>query len=165
MTVGPASQHQRAPARAGSRDGVRENTVETSTREHTETARSRPRTAAPRPRTGRAPAPRRAARPRTSAPRLPFVLLILGLLGGAMVTLLMLHAVLAEDTFEIARLQQENRELSQQEQALREQVMRAESPEAIADAAEELGMRPGAEPQFLDLDSGRITGKSDGAGE
>ena len=38
-----------------------------------------------------------------------------------MITLLMLHAVLAEDTFEIATLQRENRELSQQEQTLREQ--------------------------------------------
>ncbi|WP_234401777.1 hypothetical protein [Thermobifida halotolerans] len=89
---------------------------------------------------------------------MPFVLLVLGLLGGALVTLLMLHAVLAEDTFEIATLQRENRELGQQEQALREKVMEAESPEAIAEAAEELGMRPGEEPRFLDLETGEVTG-------
>ncbi|HLU97128.1 MAG TPA: hypothetical protein VKZ89_09845 [Thermobifida alba] len=139
--------------------------METSTEERTTTARSRTRPAPRRPRGVRPVTARRGAAARTSAPRLPFVLLILGLLGGAMVTLLMLHAVLAEDTFEIATLQQQNRELSQQEQALRERVVQAESPEAIAEAAEELGMRPGAEPQFLDLESGRITGDPDGTGE
>lgn len=132
--------------------------MKTNTVERPRTVRSTPRTVQPRPRAGYSAAVRSKARNRPPvAPRLPFVLLVLGLLSGAMITLLMLHAVLAEDTFEIATLQQENRELSQQEQALREQVMRAESPEAIAEAAEEMGMYPGEEPQFLDLESGQIT--------
>lgn len=79
------------------------------------------------------------------------MLLVLGLLGGALVTLLMLHAVLAEDTFEISTLQQENRILDQEEQALREQILHAESPDRIAAEAEKLGMRPGKEPEFIHL--------------
>ncbi|MEY9212998.1 hypothetical protein NI17_002930 [Thermobifida halotolerans] len=135
--------------------------MKTHTEEHAPSTRSRSRTTPSRPRVGRGTAAAggtRGARPHSPAPRMPFVLLVLGLLGGALVTLLMLHAVLAEDTFEIATLQRENRELGQQEQALREKVMEAESPEAIAEAAEELGMRPGEEPRFLDLETGEVTG-------
>lgn len=165
MTTGPPGPAHGLPTGSHTHDGVRENTVETKTVERTKTAQSTSRTARPRPCAGHPAAARSGPRTRPSAPRLPFVLLVLGLLGGAMITLLMLHAVLAEDTFEIATLQRENRELSQQEQTLREQVMRAESPEAIAKAAEEMGMYPGEEPQFLDLDSGQITENPRSTGE
>ncbi|GLU45981.1 hypothetical protein [Nocardiopsis ansamitocini] len=106
----------------------------------------------PRPTT--VPTQRGAAAQRPSArpPRMPFVLLVLGLLGGALVCLLVLRTVLAEDTFEISRLQQENRTLAQQEQALREANLHSETSEAIADAAEELGMEPGEAPRFIEVE-------------
>ncbi|TDQ52594.1 hypothetical protein [Actinorugispora endophytica] len=114
-----------------------------------------PRRAPARRTAATAPAGARAAEAaHPNAPRMPFVLLVLGLLGGALVTLLMLHAVLAEDTFEISTLQQENRELAQEEQALREMILHAESPDRIAEAAEELGMEPGEAPEFIDLGEG-----------
>ncbi|MFC7330254.1 septum formation initiator family protein [Marinactinospora rubrisoli] len=97
-----------------------------------------------------------------SAPRMPFVLLILGLLGGALASLLVLRTVLTEDAFAISRLQQENRELTNQEEALREENLHAESPETIAERAEELGMEPGEAPLFVSLDSGETWGDDSG---
>ncbi|MGH3388052.1 MAG: hypothetical protein ACRDOO_04160, partial [Actinomadura sp.] len=51
-------------------------------------------------------------------PRAPFVLLVLGLLGGALVSLLLLNTVLAEDAFTRTKLQRSNKQLNEQRQAL-----------------------------------------------
>ncbi|QBI53885.1 FtsB/FtsL family cell division protein [Streptomonospora litoralis] len=104
-----------------------------------------------------------AARPAPRAPRMPFVLLVLGLLGGALISLLALRTVLVADSFTISELQQQNQRLAHQEEALREEVVRLESSERIADEAEEMGMRPGEAPLFLDLDERRVTGDDGGA--
>ncbi|MFE3457271.1 hypothetical protein ACFXKD_06970 [Nocardiopsis aegyptia] len=122
-------------------------------------------------------APKRApARPATTtrgpresggggrAPRIPFVLLVLCLLGGALVGLLVLRSVVAEEAFAITSLQAENRELSYEEQQLRESVAHLETSERIASEAEEMGMEPGEGPLFLDLDEGRVSG-SVGSGD
>ncbi|MBB4930941.1 cell division protein FtsB [Lipingzhangella halophila] len=95
---------------------------------------------------------------------MPFVLLVLGLLGGALVSLLALRTVLIEDAFAVSQLQEENRELAEREEALREDVVRMESSEAIAEEAENLGMEPGDEPLFLDVETGEISGE-DGSGQ
>jgi cell division protein FtsB len=92
------------------------------------------------------------------APRIPFVLLVLSLLGGAIVGLLVLSGVVAEEAFTITSLQAQNRELSYEEQRLRESVAHLESSERIASEAEEMGMEPGEAPLFLDLDEGRVSG-------
>jgi len=109
--------------------------------------------AKPGTRPGARPAARPAARPRPSsrAPRTPFVLLIVGLLGGALVSLLLLNTVLAEDAFRLNDLQRQNTELLQREQSLKVDVKKAESPTELARRARELGMRPGPmSPQFAD---------------
>ncbi|WP_026117578.1 hypothetical protein [Nocardiopsis alkaliphila] len=92
------------------------------------------------------------------APKIPFVLLILCLLGGALVSLLLLRSVVAQEAYAITSLQSENRELSYVEQRLEESVARLETSERIAREAEEMGMEPGEAPLFLDLDNGEITG-------
>lgn len=99
------------------------------------------------------PGPKPAARPRPAAkaPRTPFVLLIVGLLGGALISLLLLNTVLAEDAFRLNDLQRQNTQLLQREQALKVDVKKAEAPSALAARARQLGMRPGPEtPQFAD---------------
>ncbi|MBV2362489.1 hypothetical protein ACFPZ0_27010 [Streptomonospora nanhaiensis] len=105
------------------------------------------------------PGPAAAAR----APRMPFVLLVLGLLSGALISLLALRTVLVADSFAISELQQTNEELAHQEEGLREEVLRLESSERIAEEAEELGMRPGEAPLFMDLDERTVTGDPGGA--
>jgi hypothetical protein len=119
------------------------------------------------PRRGRtaSPAPHRGPtqRPGARAPRMPFVLLVLALLGGALVSMLVLHTILAQDAFTITELQRENRALSQQEEALAEEVLEAESPDELARRAQELGMEPGGAPRFLDPESGEIHGDAEAA--
>ncbi|WP_207936997.1 hypothetical protein [Actinomadura sp. KC216] len=103
----------------------------------------------------------KAAGKRTAAaapPRAPFVLLIVGLLGGALVSLLLLNTVLAEDAFTLTRLQQSNKQLDQQRQALEEDIARGDSPAQTAKKAESLGMKQPEDMAFIDLETGRASG-------
>ncbi|MEU3022819.1 hypothetical protein ABZ644_09050 [Nocardiopsis alba] len=102
----------------------------------------------------------RSARPAAPgrAPKIPFVLLILCLLAGALVSLLLLRSVVAQEAYTITSLQSENREMSYVEQELEESVAHLETSERIAEEAERMGMEPGDAPLFLDLDNGEITG-------
>jgi uncharacterized protein HemX len=109
-----------------------------------------PGTAAPRPAAAR---PASAARARS---RTPFVVLLLGLLGGGLVCLLLINTTLAEGSFQITALQQKNAALAQQEQALQQQTDQEQSPASIAARAEKLGMRPVGRLRFLDLKNGHI---------
>lgn len=95
------------------------------------------------------------------APRIPFVLLVLCLLGAALVGLLVLRSVVAEEAFAITSLQSENQELSYKEQQLRSTVARMETSERIAEEAEAMGMEQGEAPLFLDPDNGEITGSGE----
>ncbi|WP_433697832.1 hypothetical protein [Nocardiopsis sp. CA-288880] len=104
-----------------------------------------------------------AARARP-APRIPFVLLVLCLLGGALVALLVLRSVVAQEAFTISSLQAENRELAYEEQQRRNEVAQLEASERISEEAEAMGMRQGEAPRFLDPENGEITGSA-GSGE
>ncbi|WP_433468606.1 hypothetical protein [Spirillospora sp. CA-128828] len=99
--------------------------------------------------------PRRAAQ---APPRAPFVLLIVGLLGGALVSLLLLNTVLAKDAFTLTRLQQSNKQLDQQRQAYEEEIAREGSPQQLSNKAEALGMKQGEDPAFFSTDTGRANG-------
>ncbi|RFS85313.1 hypothetical protein D0T12_09680 [Actinomadura spongiicola] len=87
--------------------------------------------------TGRS-TPRRA--PARTPPRTPFVLLIVGLLGGALVSLLLLNTVLAKDAFTLTQLQQSNKRLDQERQDHMRAIASADSPANLATQAENLGM-------------------------
>ena len=119
------------------------------------------------PRTGpRIGAPGRpaAARPRSRSPRMPFILLLVGLLGGALVSLLVISTTLAQGAFRITNLQQQNANLVRQEQALTNEVAQAGNPAVIAREARQLGMRPNPHLGFIDLKTGKIvTGKPSSA--
>ncbi|QXJ25395.1 hypothetical protein AGRA3207_006881 [Actinomadura graeca] len=113
--------------------------------------------------TAKAPAAgaRKAGRAaRQAPPRAPFVLLICGLLGGALVSLLLLNTVLAKDAFTLTRLQQSNKMLEQQRQAYEEEIAREDSPQSIAGKARNLGMKPREGMAFVDGDTGRTSGPS-----
>lgn len=93
-----------------------------------------------------------------AAPRAPFVLLIVGLLGGALVSLLLLNTVLAKDAFTLTRLQQSNKQLEQQRQAYEEEIAREGAPQQLSKKAEGLGMRQGKDPAFFSTEPGRPGG-------
>ena len=101
-----------------------------------------------------------AARLRSRSPRMPFILLLVGLLGGALVCLLVISTTLAQGAFRITNLQQQNADLARQEQTLTNEVAQAGNPAVIAREAELLGMRPNPRLGFIDLKTGKIvTGK------
>lgn len=89
-------------------------------------------------------------------PRVPFVLLVLALLGGSLVCLLVINTTLGAASFRISQLQKESASLATQEQNLRQQVAAEQAPAAIAQRAYALGMRAQTRTTILDLRSGQI---------
>ncbi len=95
-------------------------------------------------------------RTRPRHPRAPFILLLVGLLGGALISLLVISTTLAEGSYQITNLQQQNANLAKQEQLLTQQVAQASSPAQIAQEAEALGMQPNPDLKFINLKTGKI---------
>lgn len=102
----------------------------------------------------RAQAPRAGI---TGSHRMPFVLLLCGLLGGALVSALVISTTLAEGSFQINRLQDSTSSLARQRQTLEDQVAQAQSAQVIAQQASQLGMRRPGELQFVNLKTGKVT--------
>jgi len=119
--------------------------------------RARP-AASPGPRPGARPTPRRVSTaPRTGAGnRMPFFILVCGLLSGALVSALVISTTLAAGSFQITNLQQSDTALAKQRQQLEAEVSAAQSAQVIEQRASELGMRPLSELQFLNLKSGKV---------
>jgi hypothetical protein len=109
-----------------------------------------PQPASPKP----VPQSLRAA---TGSHRMPFVLLLCGLLGGALVSALVISTTLAEGSFQITGLQNSTNALFKQRQVLQETVAQAQSAQVIQSRALKLGMRPQGELRFLDLKTGKTT--------
>jgi hypothetical protein len=98
--------------------------------------------------------------PRRRSPRAPFILLLVGLLGGALVSLLVISTTLAQGAFQITSLQQQNASLARQEQTLTNAVAQEANPAVIAQEAQQLGMRQNPNLRFINLKNGKIvTGK------
>jgi hypothetical protein len=117
----------------------------------TRPAGQRPRAGAPTTLLGR-PGPATAVRPS----RMPFVVLIVGLLGGGLLCLLLINTVLDTGAYRITSLQQQNVTLAQQTQALQAQIAHEESPAVLAAWATKLGMTQPGLLHFLDLRNRRI---------
>jgi cell division protein FtsB len=86
---------------------------------------------------------------RGQAARTPFVLLVVLLLGGGLITLLVLNSALSEGSFQLDDLEQQTKELTDEEQALQRDVDAYSAPQALQRRARELGMVPGGDPAFL----------------
>jgi multidrug efflux pump subunit AcrA (membrane-fusion protein) len=107
-------------------------------------------TPAPQPEAAAAPSP-------AGSHRAPFVVLLCCLLGGALVSALVISTTLAAGSFRITNLQQSTNALARQRQALEEQVAQAQSAQTIETQALELGMRPTGEIRFIDLKTGKTS--------
>ncbi len=91
---------------------------------------------------------------------MPFVFLVVGLLGGGLVCLLVLNTILASGAFQLTSLQQANTTLAQREEMLQQQVAEDEAPATISAEARKLGMVPDQNPHFVNLKTGKIYGSS-----
>jgi hypothetical protein len=89
-------------------------------------------------------------------PRVPFVLLVLALLGGSLVCPLVINTTLGAASFRISQLQKKSASLSTREQNLRQHVAAEQAPAAIAQRAYALGMRAQTGTTILDLRTGQI---------
>jgi hypothetical protein len=102
-------------------------------------------------------ASRSALRPQAvRLPRMPFVLLVLGLLGGGLLCLLVVNTTLGASSFQIDNLQQTVNSQSLQAQLLQRQIATDEAPAQIAREACLLGMRPQQQLEFLDLRTHKV---------
>ncbi|MER5555303.1 septum formation initiator family protein [Streptomyces sp. NPDC002793] len=88
----------------------------------------------------------------TTAARTPFVLLVVLLLAGGLISLLLLNSALNEGSFRLSKLERETTELTDEQQALQRDVDSYSEPDALERRARELGMVPGGSPAFLDPD-------------
>ncbi|MFI5546819.1 hypothetical protein ACIA6E_23935 [Streptomyces sp. NPDC051815] len=111
-------------------------------------------------RLGRALGARPAApRPGGQAARMPFVLLVVALLAGGLISLLLLNSALNEGSFQLSRLKKETTALTDEEQALQRDVDAYSAPDALQRRAHELGLVPGGSPVFLGPD-GSVSGSA-----
>jgi hypothetical protein len=88
---------------------------------------------------------------------MPFVLLLCGLLGGALVSALVISTTLAEGSYKITNLQNSTSALAQQRQTLEEEVAQEQSAQVIEQRASQLGMRRPGELRFVNLLTGKVT--------
>ncbi len=93
----------------------------------------------------------------STAARTPFVLLVVLLLAGGLISLLLLNSALNEGSFRLSKLKRETTELTDEQQALQRDVDSYSEPDALERRARELGMVPGGSPAFLNPD-GTVSG-------
>ncbi|MEU3724362.1 hypothetical protein [Streptomyces sp. NPDC031705] len=91
------------------------------------------------------------------AARMPFVLLVVALLAGGLISLLLLNSALNQGSFQLSRLKKETTALTDEQQALQRDVDGYSAPDALQRRARELGLVPGGSPVFLGPD-GRTAG-------
>lgn len=95
---------------------------------------------------------------RSTAGRVPFLIVVGALMVSGLVSVLMLHTVAAQDAFRVTDLQQRLATLSDQEQQEAQLVADDSSPTALATRAAALGMVPTTVTKFRRLPNGRTIG-------
>jgi hypothetical protein len=87
---------------------------------------------------------------------MPFVLLVLAMLGGGLICLLVINTTLGATSFQIDHLQQAVNARALQARLLQEQIAEQRYPARIAQEARNLGMRPERRPEWLNLRTHRL---------
>ncbi|MFC4119549.1 hypothetical protein [Nonomuraea zeae] len=108
---------------------------------------ARPEADAKRPPAAPGGSAERSARPSRPAPRrrparrqrAPFVLLVVGLMSGGLVSLLLLNTMLAQDTITDGKLREEIAVARQENEKINQEYQRITQPDAIATMAENQG--------------------------
>jgi hypothetical protein len=94
---------------------------------------------------------------RKSAARAPFVLLVAGLLAGGLVFVLLVNTWLAQGSFTVRQLQQEQSDLRVQSQAIAQKIHTESAPQVLAAKAQAMGFVPAPAPVFKTT-SGKVLG-------
>jgi outer membrane biosynthesis protein TonB len=96
---------------------------------------------------------------RSSAAKMPFVLVVVTILVGGLLGLLLLNTLVAQGSFRLHDLSKSSKALQLQEQDLAKQVEALQAPAALAAHATSLGMVQGGPPAFLKLPTGTVLGQ------
>jgi hypothetical protein len=116
----------------------------------------------PEPRRHLEIAPTRAQR--RARPRLAHALVTLGGIGAILLIQLLLSFALADGAYTITGLQQDQRDLQREEQALDERLELLGSTQNLTANAEALGMVSSGNPLFLNVATGKVIGSGSRAG-
>jgi hypothetical protein len=82
-----------------------------------------------------------------------FFAIFITIVGGiGLILLLLINTLLAQDAFELTNLKLEAKLVSDEREAIARQIDKLSSPEALANSATALGMKPSENPTFLSLD-------------
>ena len=98
------------------------------------------------------------APPRPAPARMPFLLLVGGILTVGLVSLLLLNTALTQGSFTATDLQRQANLLADRQQVLEQALDQAQAPQELAARARGLGMVPGGSPLFLRTPDGAILG-------
>jgi cytoskeletal protein RodZ len=90
--------------------------------------------------------------------RLPFLLILAGVLVAGLVGLLMLQTRVQEQSFEVRQLQTQATQLSYKQAQLEAEVQQKETPAEIARQATALGMVPNPYGVYIDVRTGSVVG-------
>jgi hypothetical protein len=113
-----------------------------------------------------APASERITRPELSvvpaadapSPRMPFVVLVLALIGAGLIALLLLNTAINENAFRLHNLDTNKKALDLRQQQLEQDILELENPGPLNAAAQRQGLVPIGQPAFIELPDGKIIG-------
>lgn len=74
---------------------------------------------------------------------------------ASLLSLLVINTALARDAFELSELKQQAQLLTDQREAILQEVAAKSSPDKLAQSASELGMVASSNPRFLDMSVGK----------
>ncbi len=97
-------------------------------------------------------------RRQTTAPRMPFVILVALVLLGGVVGLLLFNTSMQQASFKATALEQQAAQLHATEQSLQMELDQLRDPQLVASRAQELGMVPLVNPAFIRLSDGTVLG-------
>lgn len=80
-----------------------------------------------------------------------FILLLSGIFGIGLLSLLLINTLLTQDAFVLQRLKHNVNITNDQRDAILRQVATASSPENLSIQAKKMGMVPANNPQFIDI--------------
>jgi hypothetical protein len=84
-----------------------------------------------------------------------FVVFLATIFTAGLLSLLVINTALARDAFVLAELKQQAQLLTDQREAILQEVAVKSSPDKLAQSAHELGMVASSDPGFLDMSVGK----------
>lgn len=101
--------------------------------------------------------------PQDTSGSVRFPVLCLSLLLAGLGAVLGLNTAMAQDSFEVQRLEGRSAALSDTQESLTHDIDERSAPQALADRADELGMVPADSAAFVDLEKGAVLGVAEPA--